>query len=495
MDFEGLEFMLKECHSVDIVIAGGGPAGISAALSLSRFGYRVMLVERSRFPRRHIGESLAPGIAVHMEQLGVRDRFCQIALPIRTTNIAWDEIEPVITASADDNALGFVVDRAALDDMLLNAARDSGTEIVQPAELRIRNSDCDDGARISAPTVEILQRDGACIHLRPRFLIDGTGRQGLSIGRRKRVAPPTLALYGYWRGCDRLRPHIGATFVEAAPWGWAWGARLQCGTLVTAVFSDLQDRTDSDERRYGSIESKLRGRLNELSLFERSADWKLDGSVRGVDCGSCYSSELVGMHWIRIGEAAFSIDPLSAQGVQSAMRSGLVAATTVHTCLQKPDRQPLARQFYRERIEETVRHHRAISASYYRRASRFISEKFWRTRSVDPAPARQPPSPRNDRTPSLDGNRTVRLSNDSHWVDAAVIDGEFVDRRNAIVSGRLERPIAFVNGVPIEELLRPLNENGSKVAALMHHWNSRYGRRRSQQLWDFVCQRDLVEVS
>jgi flavin-dependent dehydrogenase len=65
--------MSESTREWDAVIIGGGPAGSGVATHLARQGRRVLLLERERFPRPHIGESQLPGVLPYLEALGVRD--------------------------------------------------------------------------------------------------------------------------------------------------------------------------------------------------------------------------------------------------------------------------------------------------------------------------------------------------------------------------------------------------------------------------------------
>ncbi|MDP6452948.1 MAG: FAD-dependent oxidoreductase [SAR202 cluster bacterium] len=55
----------------DVIVIGGGPGGSAAATLLSRRGYSVVLLEREKFPRHHVGESLLPASMLVLEELGV----------------------------------------------------------------------------------------------------------------------------------------------------------------------------------------------------------------------------------------------------------------------------------------------------------------------------------------------------------------------------------------------------------------------------------------
>ena len=62
---------MREDLLADIVVIGGGPAGSSCATMLARQGWKVILLERERFPRDHVGESLLPASIPILEELGV----------------------------------------------------------------------------------------------------------------------------------------------------------------------------------------------------------------------------------------------------------------------------------------------------------------------------------------------------------------------------------------------------------------------------------------
>src|SRR6185503_2891748 len=67
----------------DVVIAGAGPAGSTAAAFLARGGHRVLVLEKERFPRYHIGESLIPGCLRILNALGVRDQVERAGFPVK----------------------------------------------------------------------------------------------------------------------------------------------------------------------------------------------------------------------------------------------------------------------------------------------------------------------------------------------------------------------------------------------------------------------------
>ena len=73
-----------------IVVIGGGPAGSCVSTLLARRGYPVTLLERERFPRDHVGESLLPASIPILQDLGVLERVQQAGFVLkRGATMIW----------------------------------------------------------------------------------------------------------------------------------------------------------------------------------------------------------------------------------------------------------------------------------------------------------------------------------------------------------------------------------------------------------------------
>jgi 2-polyprenyl-6-methoxyphenol hydroxylase-like FAD-dependent oxidoreductase len=76
----------------DICIIGGGPAGSVLGARLAQFGLNVCLVERARFPRRHLGESLSPGVIPLLATIGAGPAIEKAGYPrVRKVSVRWEE--------------------------------------------------------------------------------------------------------------------------------------------------------------------------------------------------------------------------------------------------------------------------------------------------------------------------------------------------------------------------------------------------------------------
>src|SRR5438105_3360464 len=119
--------------SVDVVVAGGGPAGSTISRLLAGLGYRVVLLEKRRFPRHQIGESLTPSILPVLDFLGVRAQVEAAGfLRMLGHTVCWGSPQPRTSYySADHSRRGFQAWRADFDQILLDHARGSGVQVIE----------------------------------------------------------------------------------------------------------------------------------------------------------------------------------------------------------------------------------------------------------------------------------------------------------------------------------------------------------------------------
>jgi len=219
----------RSAQRVDVCIMGAGPAGSALAIRLAQLGHDVCVIERSVFPRSHIGESLSPGIWPQLELLGAAGTVAAAGFwPCRTSLVKWEG--DVAVRREFGTAGGLLVDRGHFDALLLDRARIHGVRVMQPAVVRART------LRDQGWQLDVESADGTCA-LDADFLADASGRSAVLRGRRQRAGPRTLALYGYWRGSSL--PHEPR--IEAGLDAWYWGVPLPDRTYNAIVFVDATD--------------------------------------------------------------------------------------------------------------------------------------------------------------------------------------------------------------------------------------------------------------
>jgi len=214
----------------DALVIGGGPAGSAAATALARRGRRVLLVERERFPRFHVGESLIPETNRYLEAIGVLEKVAAAAFPVKRGAFLMapdGETERYVFFGDAEGVAGattFEVARGRFDQILLEHASASGVEVLQ--QTRAREVEIDE----EGVTVRVEGAGGgrAGRAVRARYVVDASGRDGFLAKRLGlRETDPELRMIGvhaWFEGVTPLPPeHAGdLRLVSLDAEGWAW---------------------------------------------------------------------------------------------------------------------------------------------------------------------------------------------------------------------------------------------------------------------------------
>src|SRR5438876_9416707 len=157
---------MKTETTFDSIIIGGGPAGSSAAAVLAGHGHNVLLLERERFPRYHIGESLLPFTFQPLQRLGLIDQMRQSAF-VKKYSVQF--VAPSGKASQpfyffnrydrDTVAQTWQVLRSEFDLMLLEHARAKGATILEEVTVKelLNENGWVAGVRAQLKTGEVVE--------------------------------------------------------------------------------------------------------------------------------------------------------------------------------------------------------------------------------------------------------------------------------------------------------------------------------------------------
>ena len=464
-------------HSVlmtEVCVIGGGPAGSAVSRRLAQLGYSVVVVEKSAFPRSHIGESLAGSILPLLDVLGLRTRVEEAGFlrPVAAM-VNWagdhDHDRPAYGEP------GFQVDRGRFDKLLLDAAVECGVTLLNPAKI------LDISQRDGLWTVDV-DLSGRELRVKANFLVDATGRVNLLRGKRVSISAPTLALWAYWKNAEITG---AATRVESGAREWFWGAPLPDGTFNATVLLDphrYREGIEQSGTRSAFYESLLSG----SGLLRPCMSGTRAGAVSVCEATCYMAAEIATPNSIKVGEAAFTIDPLSSQGVQTAVGTALHAAAVLHTISQRPENTRLALHFYNSRQRDAANLHAASAASIYAQGASFYGTEFWLRRATrshgevfTPSQVGFPAA-----FPGADG--LIQVSRDARIANVPCLKNDYIVEARGITHPSLDHPLVFVENTPLEFLLQDLG-HPLKVRDLMQRWIRLIGPDSAQralfQLW------------
>lgn len=323
-----------------IVVAGGGPAGSTCATRLAQLGRRVLVLEKDRFPRFHLGESLLPCSVEVFGALGVLDKLDARYLRKYGARFHEDATGKVIrftfgNALRPKYSYAYQVPRDDFDALLLDHARETGAEVREGWSVtRIHF----DGAR--AAGVVARDPDGATHEISADFVIDATGRDALHAhATRSRETIEHLdrsAFYSHYRGVPRAAgEEEGDIDIVVFPSGWFWvipfrDGRTSIGAVVPSAWVKARRDLDADALLEAAIaESPTLERMlaTAVKLWPGRAAGDYSYRVR----------ELAGEGWLAVGDAGGFIDPLFSTGAHLAFVGGKLGAEAIDEALRAGD--------------------------------------------------------------------------------------------------------------------------------------------------------------
>jgi flavin-dependent dehydrogenase len=263
-----------------------------------------------------------------------------------------------------------LVDRCALDQSIRSDLARSGVQVIEGHVITVASA-----ARRHHVTIG---QDGKRQVLSAGFLVEARGRAAplAQTGRLRGVE--TVSLLQIWRG----PPAPPGSLIQSFEDGWIWVAADPAGAryvqlTVDVASSDLPSRQD-------------------LARFCREHLFRADRAGVLLDrCDSCNTvnartstpilgRNAIGADWIRVGDAAMAVDPLSGNGIFQSLSSALVAPAVINTLLRQPDSAELACRFYQDRLDHLFMRFARTGRDFYRMEGRWPHRPFWAVRQSWP---------------------------------------------------------------------------------------------------------------
>lgn len=345
----------------DVVVLGAGPAGAAVAIGLKRLGYRVVVVSKPR-PFDSL-EAVSDRVVAGMRAAGFDQAVSRIAAasPRQAT---W--AGQTVAANTEH-----LVQRSDFDQALLSDLANHGVDVLVG---RVRR--CEPVASEWQVTVETAE--GHTSVQQAQFLVESRGRASPASAVPRIKGPATVSLLQHWQG-PPLAPRTG---VESFSDGWAWLAARSDGRRYLQLTLDVATAHVPAKPHLSTWFADKLQTLSQVAPFIDGAEPV--GEVYGRTSTAILCQANVGDRWIRVGDAAMAVDPLSGNGMFQALSSALQAPAVINTLIRCPKRAELAMRFYEARIQNLFYRFARIGRDFYGTETGWAEKPFWRDRRAWP---------------------------------------------------------------------------------------------------------------
>ena len=364
----------------DVLVVGGGPAGAVAALTLGRAGRRVLLAEASASLTAKIGETLPPAALPLLIDLGLAESFLSDGhLPCYGNQSSWGSADLNSTDFIyDPNGHGWHLDRPRFDSLLREAARRAGAEVrAARVSKNIQSSLTDEGWLLT-----LAGREGET-NARCRWLVDATGRSSIIArhqGCRRRNDDALIGIFAMFFTTEDSQTidEDSRTLIEAAPDGWWYTALLPSKSRVVVYMTDadLLPACGVTKNFYLSLVNETR----HIRACLTRHGYVLQTVPKGAQAQSSQLDYFVGKRWLAAGDAAISFDPLSSQGILTALYTGMKAGEALDEHLSGVSGSLSSYGLNLQTIYDKYLQNRT---AYYLMEGRWRNRLFWKRRAQD----------------------------------------------------------------------------------------------------------------
>src|SRR6059058_3077739 len=357
----------------DVAVIGGGPAGSTAAALLARAGWRVIIFEREKFPRFHIGESLLPFSMQTFDRLGLREKLDRTFLP---------KFGGEIVAACGTKGVKFYfkdgfrsrrdrayqVTRSEFDKLLLDHSRENGAEVREETDVKNIAFE-NDRAKIDIETSA-----GARSTIEARYLLDCSGRQAMlgSFFKFKKMYDhlDKFSVFAHYENVDRPEG-IDGTLIRMVRGldRWFWMIPLTQTRMSIGV---VMDTTTFRAMKLSPELALERCIIEQPMMRERMQRAERVSPVYSAGDYSYRNTKLFGDRWLLVGDAAGFIDPVFSSGVFLAIMSAEKAADTLDEVLRDESERRRLFVKYSRSVNRIMDIYLTFVNAWYRRGKEFL---------------------------------------------------------------------------------------------------------------------------
>jgi flavin-dependent dehydrogenase len=362
--------MITQKTNYDAIVVGAGPAGSTTAALLAEKGRDVLVVEKEKFPRYHVGESLMPFCYFPLQRLGLVDTLMESANPRKycVQFVREDGFlsQPFYFFQHFDHpsSTTWQVWRSEFDKMILDKARENGASVMEctKANKLLKSNNRVVGIRAES-------EDFGQLEINAPIVVDASGRDCFAARKENwMVRDPELkkvALWTYFKDAKR-DPGLdeGATTVAYLPnKGWFWYIPLSDGMVSVGIVAERDYLFNGTTKDHAAIFN--REILNNEWIKEHLADAKQTGEYRITGEYSYRNRYCASDGLVLAGDALGFLDPVFSSGVFLALKSGVMLADEIDLALKAEDFSAKSFHEYGKMMQSSIETMRKIVYAFY----------------------------------------------------------------------------------------------------------------------------------
>lgn len=356
--------------SIKIGVIGGGPAGLATAIKLNQYGFQVVLFEASEHDHITIGEHLAAEAIHEFKKLKVPETILKNnSIPCTEVQNAWGHTDIHYNESIfNPFGAGYILTRPGFDADLFKHCSEIGIDTKKGVRIS-KIHKIETGWQVFTKN-EIINVN---------FLIDASGRNSkfnFESPIKKEKQNQLIGITKHLNINSTTSIKSSHLLVESTNNGWWYTVQIASGTIISTFMTDanlLKESTVTssefwDLQLVNSTHTKARLRAFEVpeKAFIKSAH-------------SHITKHAYGEHWLKVGDAAQSFDPLSSAGILKGFKMGQQAADTIYKHVNGDSN---AFKFYEDDIQSQHKEYNQLKTEYYAKESRWMQSSFWYKRNL-----------------------------------------------------------------------------------------------------------------
>jgi flavin-dependent dehydrogenase len=355
--------------SYEVIIIGGGPAGIATALTLSSQGISNCIVEDHFEPTRKLGEAIPPNAKPLLKKLGIQHLLeAKEHIAYYGNKSCWgsDKLEQKEFIK-DIHGHGYLLDRLHFEKQLRDQVQLTGTQ-------RLLGYKFKKVFRSEKGITAHIENEIETNILTAKYIIDATGRKATvckQLGGVKQTLDNQFALV-FKATLSTQIPH--QIMVESTKNGW-WYMAPQGANELSLMFFTEQAMLPEKNKRIDFLQKELKATLH-ISLHTATAQINFE-ELKIMPAGTSKLDKPYGDCWLAVGDAAFTFDPISSYGITSALATGYYAGHAVTSALANKADAMLA---YNYLIDTAFQTYMEKLQAQYALETRWEESTYWQTK-------------------------------------------------------------------------------------------------------------------